>query len=253
MDGKDFKKITSPKNIYCLVSTDAEMVDLYVGRFKSMINADEINYGDIKSYGKLFKKTILNVLYIPKIESDIFERKEFIFIYTDNIDKRSKLYKEHKDQIIELNNDYTQFILDNSSMSKEEAKNLAKINDLGIIKSKLLIYNENKIFNNNGDIYSWVDSFIKNENLPIIEDSPISVMALLSTNCATLIKVINNDTKNINPYMVNKLSELKSYRTKEELYNIIEDCFYLDCQIKKGLINIDIVLNYLISKYIGGK
>ena len=37
MDGKDFKKITSPKNIYCLVSTDAEMVDLYVDSRKSFI------------------------------------------------------------------------------------------------------------------------------------------------------------------------------------------------------------------------
>lgn len=253
MDGKDFKAITAPKNVYCLVSTDAEMIDLYINRFATMINANEINYGSIKSCGKLIKKIFLNVLYMPKLNEEIFTRQEYIFVHTDSIDKRSTIYKKYQNQIIELKNDYTQYILSHSNMTKEEAKNLAKVNDLGIIKSQLLIYNETKKINDTvNDIYSWVDAFIKKETLPVIDESPISVMALLATNCATLIKVINKDTTGINPFMVHKLSELKSYRTVNELYNIISDCFYLDCQIKKGLIDSNVVLKYLISKYIGG-
>lgn len=250
MDGKDFKRITSPKNVYCLVSTDAEMIDLYIGRFKEMIKADEVNYGSIRAYGKLFRKKILNVLYMPKITEEIFESQGFVFVHTDSIDKRTAIYKKYQSQIIELNNDYTQFILNNSNMSKEEAQQLAKVNDLGIIKSRLIIYKESKTsYNNIGDIYSWVEAFIRKTKLPTIEDSPISVMALLSNNCSTLVKILNNNTKGLNPYIVGKMSLLKSCRTEEELNNIISDCFYLDCQIKKGLISVDNVLDYLISKY----
>lgn len=250
MDGKDFKKIVSPKNVYCLVSTDAEMIDLYINRFKEMIGADEVNYGSIKAYGKLFRKKILNVLYMPKLNEDIFESQGFVFVHTDSIDKRTALYKKYQSQIIELNNDYTNFIINNSDMSKEEAQQLAKINDLGIIKSRLTIYKESKTsYNDIGDIYSWAEAFIRKTKLPSINDSPISVMALLSNNCSTLLKILSNNTKGLNPYIVSKMSSLKTCRTEEELHGIISDCFYLDCQIKKGLISVDNVLNYLISKY----
>lgn len=257
MTGQDFKKaMKNPKNIYVLVSTDSEMIDLYVNRFKDAIQADDISYGQIKAYGKLFKKKVLSVMYMPKIDPEVFDRHEYIFIYTDSIDKRSSIYKQHKDQFIELKNDYVKYIMDNSDLSEIDAKQFAKANnnDLGYIKNSLTIYKDsefcyNRFTDYSSDIFLWVENFIKKEPLPkITNESPISVMALLSTNCQNIIKVKNNDTAGMNPYIKKCMYTLKSFRTNEELYAIIGDCFYLDCQIKKGLINIDNVIDYLIIK-----
>ena len=215
MTGPEFKlALKNPKNIYCLISTDSEIIDLYVDRFKNAIKADLISYGQIKPYGKLFKKKTLNVLYMPKVDESIFNRNEYIFIYTDNIDKRSSIYKQHKDQYIELDNDYTKYI---------------------------------------SDLYKWIDCFIKKQSLPRINESPISVMALLSTNCQNILKVKQNKISGMNPYIVKCAKELDSYITEEELVQLIGDCFYLDSQIKKGLIDIDYVLEYLkVRRYSNG-
>ena len=254
MNGKDFKlAMKNPKNIYCLVSTDSEMIDLYVDRFKTAINADLLSYGQIKPYGKLFKKKTLNVLYLPKLPDNIFDRTEYIFIYTDYIDKRSSIYKKHKDQFIELNNDYTKYIINHTNLSENDAKKLIKLNnnDLGLINSAIAIYNESNILYNidySNDIYGWVDSFIKKESLPRCTESPISIMALLSTNCSNLLKIKNKDTIGMNPYIVSCMMNLVNYITKEELIQIIGDCFYLDSQIKKGLIDINDCLPYLILR-----
>lgn len=261
MTGQDFKlALKNPKNIYCLISTDSEMIDLYVNRFKNAINADLISYGQIKPYGKLFKKKTLNVIYMPKIDESIFNRNEYIFIYTDAIDKRSSIYKQHKDQFIELENDYTTYIMKNSNMNEDQAKLFAKShnNDLGLIKNDLTIYNEsNSCYNRftiyNSDIYLWIDKFIKKESLPTINESPISVMALLSTNCQNILKVKQNKISGMNPYIVKCSKELDLYITEKELIQLIGDCFYLDSQIKKGLIDIDYVLEYLkVRRYSNG-
>lgn len=254
MTSEEFKKAiqTSPKNIYILVSIDSAMVDLYVDRFKNAIKADQISHGQIRPYGKLFKKKTLNVLYMPKIDENIFDRKEYIFIYTDSIDKRSSIYKQHKDQIIELANDYVGYVVNHSDMTEEQAKEFVKMNnnDFGRIKNALAIYKEsdscyNRFTDYSSDLYKWIDCFIKKQPLPRINESSISVMALLSTNCQNLYKVKNKDTAGMNPYIVHAISGLAGYLSNEELIQLIGDCFYLDSQIKKGLIDAAYALEYL--------
>ena len=258
MNGQDFKNelAIKPKNVYCLVSTDSAIIDLYVHRFKQAINADALSYGEIKSFGKLLKKTILNVVYMPKMDINVFDRKEYIFIYTDKIDKRSSLYKQHQDRFIEVNNDYTNYITNNGNLSRDQAIHFAKAcnNDLGTIQNNLNVYREssmsyNRFSDNSSDLYLWIDRFIKGEKLPKLNESPISVMALLSTNCSNLLRVVNHDTKGMNPYTVKCMYDLVSYRTSLELSQIISDCFWLDCQIKKGLIDINDTVKYLILKH----
>lgn len=259
MNGNDFKKeLKNPKNIYCLVSTDCVIVDMYVNRFKEAIEADYISYGQIKPYGKLFKKKTLNVLYLPKLPDNIFERPEFIFIYTDSIDKRSSIYKKHKNQFIEINtndiNKYTNYILKHTKLSKEDAEQLVKNNnnDFGLIISAITICNETNTICNDIDysnnIYDWVDAFIKKETLPRCVESPISVMALLSTNCTNLLNVKRNNTLNMNPYIVKCMNNLKDFISEQELITIINDCFYLDIQVKKGIIDINDCIPYLILR-----
>lgn len=259
MNGKDFKSaMKNPKNIYILVSTDAAMIDLYANRFKEAIGADTLSYGVIHPYGRLFKQKTLSILYMAKIDESIFDRKEYIFIYTDAIDKRSSVYKKHSDQIIELKNDYTSYIMSHTNMTEEEAKQLIKYcnNDLGIIKSAITVYNASDSCYNNfidysNDIYGWVDAFFKKAPLPRCTESPISIMALLSTNCSNLLNVIDHKTNGMNPYIVSCCKNLLPYVTKAEVVQIIGDCFYLDSQIKKGLIDIDYVLDYLIVRRYG--
>lgn len=257
MNGKDFKKeiATNPKNVYCLVSVDSAIVDLYVDRLKTAIGADFVSYGDIKSFGKLFNKKCLSVLYMPKINESIFECNTNLLVYTDKIDKRQAVYKQHKDNFIELKNNYIDFIMNHSDLSESEAKQFSKAcnNDLGIIKNSLTIYNlsdlsYNRFTDYSNDVFLWVENFIKKQKLPKINESPIGVMALLSTNCTNLLRIKHNDTKGLNPFVVKCLYELRSYRSEEELTKIIGDCFYLDCQIKKGLFNIEHALKYLILK-----
>lgn len=256
MNSEEFKKdLLNPKNIYCLVSTDSKIVDIYVDRFKKAINANKVMFGRIKPYGKLFKAITLNVLYMPKLSEEIFDRPEYIFIYTDKIDKRSSIYKKNKDHFIEIQNDYTSYIMKHSNMNQEEAKKFSILcnNDLGIISNSLYLASINEeyldlITDYSNDIYAWVDAFIKKEPLPRCIESPISIMALLSTNCQNILKVKHKDTKGLNPYLVMNINNIKDYREEQELYDIISTCFYLDCQIKKGLIDINNVLNYLICK-----
>ena len=141
MNKDEFKEaMKHPKNIYCLVSSDAKMIDLYKDRFKDAIKADQVIFGKIQPTGLLFKRKTLNVVYMPKLEEDIFERKEYIFIHTDSIDKRTAVFKKYKDQIILLENDYTNYIVNHSNMNEEQAKLFAKRckNDLGIIENELL-------------------------------------------------------------------------------------------------------------------
>ena len=253
MNGKEFKlAMSNPKNIYCLVSIDSAMIDLYVDRFKSAIKADNIVYGEIKPYGKLFKKKTLNVLYMPSIDEKLFERKEFIFVYTDSIDKRTSLYKKYKDQIIELNNNYTDFIMKNSDMTEDQAKEFARIhnNNLGLIRNNLTIYNDsnkeyNRFIDYSGESTVWVDAFLRKKPLPNYIESPISIMALLSVNCQNILKVKQKNTIGMNPYIIQCVSPLAEINTEEELIQIINDCFYLDCQIKKGLFDVNNALKYL--------
>lgn len=254
MNAEKFKEeMKNPKNIYCLVSSDSKMIDLYVKRFKDAIQADQISYGEIRSFGRLFKKKTLNVLYLEKIDESIFNRKDYIFIHTNKIDKRSSVYKNYKDRFIELENDYTQYIVKHSNLTTEQAKQFAMgcKNDLGIIEHTLTLYNDSNVnfkefIEYLGDIYMWVDCFIKKEPLPIISDSPISILALLSTNCQNILKVKRNNTEDLNPYAIKHIKLLTKYRTEKELANIISMCFYLDSQLKKGLLNIDDILDYLI-------
>ena len=258
MNGKDFKKaLANPKNVYVLVSTDSGMIDLYYKRFKNAIGAENVSFGTIKPYGKLFKQKTLNVIYMPKINEDIFNRREFIFVYTDSIDKRTSIYKKYKDQIIELNNNYVEYVMKHTGFDETKANEFIKLNnnDFGMITHAIEVReNSNQSYDRftdySNDIYNWVDSFIKKEPLPRCTESPISIMALLATNCSNLLKIKQKDTVGMNPYVRMNLSKLDSYITESELVQIINDCFYLDCQIKKGLIDISYVLSYLqIRRY----
>ena len=223
MNKEEFKKaMKNPKNVYCLVSTDSAMVDLYSKRFKEAIGAELVSHGKIKPYGKLFKKKTLNVLYMPKVD------------------------------------DYTKYIIEHTGMAEEEAKYLIKIsnNDFGLILSAIDAYNESdkdtaQLTDYSSDIYGWVDAYIKKEPLPRCIESPISIMALLSTNCTNLLRVKQKNNAGMNPYIVTCMLKLSPYISEEELVKIIGDCFYLDCQIKKGLIDIDDTINYLILRRYG--
>ena len=253
MTGDEFKKaMSNPKNVYCLVSIDSEMIDLYVNRFKNAIKADLVSYGQIKPYGKLFRKKTLSVLYMPKLDENIFNRHEFVFVYTDSIDKRSAVYKKYKDQIIELQNNYVPYVMKNSNLTEAQAKQFVKANnnDLGLIKNGLAVYNAsgcsyNRFTDYSSDIYLWIDRFLKKEKLPKVNESAISIMALLSTNCQNLLKVKQNKTDGMNPYIVKCVKQLSPFISEQEVVQLINDCFYLDCQIKKGLLDPDYAIEYL--------
>lgn len=256
MTGSEFKIAIkkNPKNIYCLESIDSAMVDLYMNRFKEAIKADNVSYGKIKPTGKLFLHKTLNVIYLEKLDEELFERKEFIFAYTDKIDKRTSAYKKYKDQIIEINNDYTQYIKEHSSMTDEQIAELIRRsnNNFSIILNSIKMFNisgEFDFIDYSNDIYDWVEKFIRNEKLPNTTESPISLIALLSNNCYDILKIKRKQTNGMNQYRITCLMNLLDYRTEEELISIINDCFYLDCKLKQGLFNSNNIVDYMTTKY----
>lgn len=258
MNGKEFKEsLKSPKHIYCLVTIDSGLVDIYVKRFKEAIGADNVNYsGTIKTGVGLLKKVTLNVIYMPKLDEEIFKQQRgYTLIYTESVDKRTAVYKNNKDCFIELENDYVPYVMKHSDMDEVKARNFVRKsnNDLGTIINNLKIYNlsdgEYKIADTSNDIYLWVDRFVMGKSLPNIEESAISIMAVLSTNCQDLLKIKQGKTAGMNPYRISNLQGLLKYRSEAELISIINDCFYLDCSVKKGIIDIDNIIDYLIMKY----
>lgn len=265
MTGQKFKAIldskTNIQNVYIIETIDSAMIDLYIHRYKLSLDANKVVFGQFVPDMKLLKQTVVSVnnyKNLKDIPTNIFEydNRYHILCFVENVDKRASLYKQYKDRFIEISNDYTKYIMDNSNLSKEEAIVFAKAsnNDFGIIKSrldtyKLSNYSYNRFTNYHSDRYEWVENFIKKQPLPKVVDSPISVMALLSTNCQNILKVKQNDTKGMNPYVIKCLQPLLNCRTESELVHIINDCFYLDCNIKKGLIDVDDTLKILIRKY----
>ena len=85
--------------------------------------------------------------------------------------------------------------------------------------------------------------------LPNTNESEISIMALLSNNCQDLLKVKQNNTIGMNPYRIVFMNKMKDFRSEEELINMIKDCFFLDCQVKKGLIEPKYTIALLKEKY----
>ena len=45
------------------------------------------------------------------------------------------------------------------------------------------------------------------------------------------------------------MNKMKDFRSEEELINMIKDCFFLDCQVKKGLIEPKYTIALLKEKY----
>ena len=234
MNTIEFKEaLKSPKKVYCLVSSDSAIIDLCIARFKQAINANRVVYGDIYKSNKLLKQTNLSVLYMSKVDEEIFETDEYIFIHTDSIDKRTSLYKKYKNQII-------------------EPELFVKYcnHDMGIINNTISLLNidrDYEVTDYSNDTILWVHNFIANKELPVIRESPFAVMALLSTNCQALL-----DIDSANPYLVNKIRPLIGCRTDNELCSIINDCFLFDLQIKSGMLSLDRALNCLCGKYLRG-
>lgn len=253
MTKDEFKQeiLKNPQKIYCIISSDCGIIDLYVERFKKAIQADTVVYSDsvdnLQPSFSLLSQRTLNVLYLQKLPEDIFEKDNYIFIHVDSLDKRSAVYKKNKNRIIEVDNDYMPFVM-KRGLSREQAAEFIKKcnNDYGIITHALPIYLEGgTVMDHSNDIYGWVNNFIMGKPLPRTTESPISVLALLSSTCQDLLRIMNHNTTGMNDYLVSKRKELLNYLTKEQLQQLISDCFYIDTQIKRGLFDIDFALDYI--------
>lgn len=250
MTGQEFQQEikTSPKHVYCLISTDGAIIDLYIRRFAKAIGADKVVYGEIAMSNNLLNQKVLSILHKPQIDESLFDCQEYVFIHVDKADKKTNAYKKHLDQIIEVQNDYVNFVM-KQGFSKPFAEDFVKKsnNDLGIIYQNLKIHNAGgQIPDYSSDLYLWVENYLKNKPLPRIDEDPIGVLALLSYTCQSVLRVINFDTSGMSSYVVSKNKELAKFRTEHELEKIISACFYLDCQVKRGSIDINYVLSYII-------
>lgn len=284
MDIKQFNKLISKDQImnqsYLFITEDLGLSDIYIKRLAKQKNASSIlvvnSINHIK-LGNLFELNPIYIYYSNKVEEDLFN-KDYLFIQISNkIDKRTSIYKQNKNRIIEFkqNNldNLIKYVITNSNLNENDAKDLInKCNRiLSLINNELIKYNVsnlnyevfktqlydypkdavfnlcNAIITKDESVYYHLEHCIK------IEESPLVVLTVLSNNCKQVLQIQNcgnnTDVTGItNKYIVNQVKKLCGYRTNEELIWIIKFCNDLDMRIKKGLIDSKIVMQYIVIK-----
>lgn len=217
-----------------------------------------------------------------KLQEKVKTFKDYLIVIYDNLDKRSKLYKDFQDNIVcfDYMDDKTLIALlsRKAQLSEENLKWLIcacgySYNRclLEIDKVKIFNQNQNELFNEFrkggaihaeiGDvIFQFVDAVMNRrkqsswklyELLKLKGESSIKIISLLYTNFKALIGVqfCNNPTvenTGLTPYQITINKNRRNIYNDTELLNIIELLSKLDYNIKNGIMEDSITIDYLL-------
>ena len=262
------------------------LASIYTNKIAQLLQL-QIKY--IDDLNSIQQKTLFKInnkfLYIYHSDSLTDEIKEFldknqniyIIIYILDIDKRTKLYKYFKNNIIDFvpsNTFAIEYIKNNckKSLTDYEIEDFAnRCNyDIGIINNELIKFNlidytytEYKQFIYDCDkdaIFDLVKYICKRdkeflyylEHCKKINENPLAIIQVLSTNLKQILQVQNCTATNISEhtglslYLTQLMLEYKDNYTEQELINLIKLCFELDTAIKIGKIEANDALDYLM-------
>lgn len=212
------------------------------------------------------------------LSSRISSSNFIIFIY-DNIDKRSKFYKDLKDITVDFEKmttaQLTNVLTKKYNLNEENAIKLTELcnNDYGRIlleldKLKCLTITRdiNEVFIEaieNDLIYQEIndtsfklvdailgfrykDTFQLLNELKRFEDAPLKLIGLLYSSFKNLLMLYSKEKPNINYYIMQQLSKHKGQHNPEELIDKLRFIQKIESGIKLGEVEMEFSLDYLI-------
>lgn len=277
MDGKTFSKLLpNISGSYILVTSDPGLANLYINRILKSLSATKAVISSLdkfKPIGGLIPNNFVYVLYSNKLDENLFLFDRIIQV-CDKIDNRTTFAKQYKDRIIQIDSpkkeDLIDYIKQHSDLSEESATRLAHkcvslaqiINELHKYKYSESIYDEFEscIYEKPKDaIFDLVNAIITKQDFKVhlqhckdIEESPLAILSVLCTTAKQILQIQNCgkdiDSTGIDRKKAFHISKQCRYCSNAELMFIIQLCNRLDMNIRKGLLDTNIVVDYMIIK-----
>ena len=285
-----------------LVFTGAELgvMDIYINQIAKTIGitpkrsdsvAGAINASKILSLTNETKYSIVRgdkaLLTSEKLQEKVKNLKDHLIVIYDNIDKRSKLYKEFEDSIvsfdhmdektllallsrqIDLNNDNLKWLI--YACGFDYSRCLLEISKLKLFEDSdvdmNILFNqfrqEGAFHAEIGDIiFQFVDAVLGRkkasawklyELLKLKGESNIKIISLLYTNFKALLSVQfckdpTVENTGLTPYQININKSRRGIYKDYELLNIMKLLSKVDFNIKNGIIEEPISVEYLLVK-----
>ncbi len=284
-------------NFLIFTGPEVGLMDIYINQIAKVLQTNPKRLDSITeviSNSKILSLTQSNKYSIvrgdksflssEKLQGKIKTIKDYIIVIYDNIDKRSKLYKEFEDNIItfnymdektlisllsrkiKLNQDNLKWLVD--ACGHDYARCLLEINKLNLFDDdKDILFEEFKkdgvIHADIGDvIFQFVDAVLTRkkasswklyELLKLKGESNIKIISLLYTNFKALLSVQfckepTIENTGLTAYQISINKHRKGIYKDRELLDIIELLANTDYNIKRGIIEESISIEYLLVK-----
>lgn len=275
MDGKTFNKLLpNISGSYVLVTEDFGLANVYIECILKSLNARKIVIKTLEGFmpiGKLISSNVVYILYSNKLSEELFSFDRIIQI-CDKVDGRTSFAKQHEDRIVQLTaeeKDLIYYATRQSDLDEESARDLVhKCVSLAQLRNELhkykysgVEYNEFKecIYEIPKDtIFYLINALITKQEFKTylqhckdINESPLAILSVMCTTAKQVLQIQNGGTSANTGINNNKIFFLKKqcgYCSNEELMFIIQLCNRIDMNIRKGLIDIGIVVDYMIIK-----
>lgn len=282
-------------NFLVFIGSEYALKDIYIKEISNRLNLSIQYIEDIASNRKNISLVEEHYLYVLENNTDIISNPEIVnnvgkdnyLIYlADKIDKRSKLYKEYSDKIVEFNyldeNTLLSIISTKYNLSDNNIKWLINAckNDYGKCLQeldKLAIFRENreenqdelfKYIKDNGGfheelpdvVFKFVDAVaVRNkklawelyEILENIKESKIEILSLLYNRIRNIliVQMINNPTfeaTGLTNFQLFQGRQGKGFYSDNELFKNLELLKNIDADIKLGNIDEAISVKYAL-------
>lgn len=173
------------------------------------------------------------------------------YIILPNVDKRTKLYKDNKDNILflqEINN--IDYILQNSNLNKDQAErlNIECKKNLSIITKELEKINLTNIISNYNymetDVTQTVRAIILNQEFRY-KNTGYYLLVTLSNTCKNILCLQNTGKHNLSNFEINQVQDLVGVRDNDWLLKTINLCYKLDKDLREFKIDDKTLFRYL--------
>lgn len=284
-------------NFLIFTGPELGLMDIYVKQIAKVLNAQPkrvdnvatvIGSSKILSFTETNKYSIVRgdkaLLTSEKLQEKVKTIKDYLIVIYDNIDKRSKLYKEFEDNIVtfnymdektlvsllsrkvDLNKDNLSWLI--TACGYDYARCLLEIEKLNLFdedKNALLdeFRRDGVIHSEIGDvIFQFVDAVMTRKKAPawrlyellkLKGESNIKIISLLYNNFKALLSVQfckdpTPENTGLNPYQISLNKNRKGIYKDYELLDIIKLLGKTDYNIKNGIIEEPISVEFLLVK-----
>jgi len=296
MELKDLKhhlQSNKVRHLYIFSGEELGIKNKYIGELISTLKVPVVrsfSYQEVASKISaisLFETTptlyiIYNDDFIIKENINIVPSRNYVILVFNDIDKRSKYYKSHRQEILEFNKISTEILTQKlkidykitidkalrliSYCDNDYARILSEIDKIQSISEDMnsgFDYIEPTIYKQpQGNAFQLVDAILKKEYTLVytllkdyekLEESNIALLTNLYNTTKQVLQVQNCKSKNIsqitgiNPYVIKHLTDKLNIWSNAELLYIMKTIQQVDTNIKKGVIDEEISVRYALS------